>query len=246
MADRATSSDPSGDPIRLLIVGPRAILGAGLREILGREPDFDVVAHVQSTAEAISIASEAAADIVLVDAALPEASAAEATRRLRQEMPNSALVVLGRLGDEDASIVSAIGVGAAAHIADVADPTELVGTIRRVAGGEDPIKDQLSTRPDLVERIVDGVRETILAGRGPVNPLSPREREVLAQAARGQRNREIAERLGVSEQTVKNHLSSAMHKLGAPNRTRAVMYAVRHGWLSVDETVEETAGADVG
>jgi two-component system response regulator DegU len=246
MADRATSSDPPGRPVRLVIVGPRAILGAGVREILGREPDFDVVAHVQSTAEALTIAGEAAPDIVLVDAALPEASAAEAIRRLRQELPDCALVVLGRLEDEDASIVSAIGVGAAAHIADVADPAELVGTIRRVADGEDPIKDQISTRPDLVERIVDGVRETILAGREPVNPLSPREREVLAQAGRGCRNREIGERLGLSEQTVKNHLSSAMHKLGAANRTRAVMYAVRHGWLSVDEVAEEPAGADAG
>jgi DNA-binding NarL/FixJ family response regulator len=244
MAHRVTSSDPSAEPIRLVIVERRAILGAGVREILDREPDFDVVGHVQSTAEAISLVAEFAPDVVLVDAALPEASATEATRRLRQEIPGSALVVIGRQEDEDGSIVGAVGVGATAHVPELVEPAELVATIRRVADGEDPIKDQLITRPDLVERIVDGVRETILAGRGPENPLSPREREVLAQAARGHRNREIGERLGVSEQTVKNHLSSAMHKLGAPNRTRAVLYAVRQGWLSVDEGAEVAAPAE--
>jgi len=243
MARRRTTSDPSADPIRLVIVEPRAILGAGVREILEREPDFDVVAHVQSAAEAIALAAEAAPHVVLVDAALRGGSAAEATRRLRQEIPGCALVVIGREEDEDASIVGAIGVGAAAHVAELAAPAELVATIRRVADGEDPIKDQLITRPDLVERIVDDVRETILAERGPVNPLTPRELEVLAEAARGHRNREIGERLGLSEQTVKNHLSSALHKLGVPNRTRAVMYAVRHGWLSVDDVGGDEAPA---
>lgn len=244
MVHRATSHDPPVGPIRLVIVERRAILGAGVREILDREPDFDVVGHVQSTAEAIPLVAAFAPDVVLVDAALSESSSADETRRLRQEIPGSALVVIGRQEDEDGSIVGAVGVGAAAHVPEIVEPAELVATIRRVADGEDPIKDELITRPDLVERIVDDMRETILAGRGPDNPLSPREREVLAEAARGHRNREIAERLGVSEQTIKNHLSSAMHKLGAPNRTRAVLYAVRQGWLSVDEGVEVTARAE--
>jgi DNA-binding NarL/FixJ family response regulator len=212
------------------MVEPRAVLGAGVREVLDREPDIEIVGEARTAAEAMHLIDETAPDVVLIDVPNLEASASEATRRLHREAPGSALVVMGGQ-DDDASIVGAFEVGAAGHVAEMAGPAELVSTIRRVAGGKDPLKDELIARPDLVERIVDSVREAILADRPPTNPLTPRELEALGLAAEGLRNREIAERLGVSEQTIKNQLSSVLHKLGVPNRTNAVTYAVRHGWL---------------
>ena len=146
--------------------------------------------------------------------------------------PESALVILGG-DDDDASILEAMEVGATAHIAGLAEPSELVATIRRVAEGEDPLKVELMARPDLVERILDSVRDTILANREPLNPLTTRELEILALVAGGLRNRAIAHTIAVSEQTVKNHLSSVLHKLGVRSRSQAVAYAVRHGWLVV-------------
>ena len=133
--------------------------------------------------------------------------------------------------DDDASIVGAAEVGAVAHVAETAEPAELVATIRRAADGEDLLLDELNGRPDLLERIVDAMRDSIAVEHLPANPLSPRELDVLALVATGSRNREIAEALGISEQTVKNHLTLIFHKLGVPNRTRAVTYATRHGWL---------------
>jgi DNA-binding NarL/FixJ family response regulator len=172
--------------------------------------------------------------VLLVDAAFPEWNASEATRRLLQSAPDSALVVMGG-PDDDASIVSAVEVGAVAHVAEMAEPADLVRAIRRAADGEDPLKDELIGRPDLVERIVDGLRESIIAEDPPTNPLSTRELEILVCVAAGSGNREIADQLGLSEQTVKNHMSSIFHKLGVPNRTHAVTHATRHGWLSLAE-----------
>jgi DNA-binding NarL/FixJ family response regulator len=221
---------PSEETIRLVFVEPRAVLGAGVREVLDGEPDIEIVGEARTAAEAMQVVDDTSPDVVLIDVPHVEALSSEATRRLRREAPESALVIMGG-EDDDASIVGAFEVGAAGHVAELADGAALVSTIRRVADGKDPLKDELIGRPDLVERIVDSVRETILADRPPVNPLTRRELEVLGLAAEGLRNREIAERLGVSEQTIKNQLSSVLHKLGVPNRTNAVTYAVRHGWL---------------
>ena len=229
---RRSTDPPPDDPIRLVVVEPRAILGVGVREILDGELDMEVVAHVTNPAEAMSVIDEADPDVVLVDLGSSPTDATDATRRLHQGAPESAFVVIGG-DDDDAGIVGAVEIGATAHVASTVDPIELVATIRRVADGEIPLKDQLIDRPDLVERIVDGIRESFGAERPAL--LTPRELEVLKHVAAGLKNREIAERLGVGEQTVKNHLSSILHKLGVPNRTNAVMYAARQGWLVLDD-----------
>jgi DNA-binding NarL/FixJ family response regulator len=241
---RRQPPEPSPDEtIRLVIVEPRAMLGVGIREILDREPDMEVVGHVMSPDEAGPVIDRAAPDVVLVDVPA-EASGTQAVRRMHQEAPGSALVVLGG-EDDDTSILEAMEVGATAHVGGLAQPAELIATIRRVAEGEDPLKDQLVARPDLVERILDSVRDTILTDREPTNPLTARELEILALVAGGMRNRTIAESLVVSEQTVKNHISSVLHKFGVANRTQAVAYAVRHGWLVLRDS-ENGQAVEVG
>jgi DNA-binding NarL/FixJ family response regulator len=225
---RARKAQPTSDPIRLVMVESRSLLGVGLREILDREQDIEVVAQVATPEEALQVVDEVAPDVVLVNAALPD-SDGEATRRLRLESGESAFVVVGS-DDDDASIVDAVELGAMGHVSEVAEPAELVATIRRVANGEDALRDELAHRPDLADRVVDSFRDAYAKPR-PANPLTPREIEVLCLVAKGLRNREIAETLGCSEQTVKNHIRAAMHKLGAPNRTRAVLAAMNFDWL---------------
>jgi two-component system response regulator DegU len=235
---RRSTDAPTDEHIRIVMVEPRAIVGVGVLEILEHEEDIDVVGYAATTVEAIAVVDEAAPDVVLVDVSSPTSDSTDATRRLRKGAPESGFIVMGR-DDDDASIVEAAEVGATAHVAAMAEPGELVAAIRAVAGGEDPLKDELITRPDLMERIVDGMRGSILADTDHPATLSPRELDVLTLVATGSRNREIAEALGLSEQTVKNHMSSIFHKIGVPNRTRAVLYATRQGWLNLDETAEE-------
>jgi DNA-binding NarL/FixJ family response regulator len=234
MSRRRKAPHDAHKTIRLMVVEPRPVLGVGLRDVLDREDDIEVVAQMSSPAEAIPVVGDAAPDVILVNLPTELQAATDLARQLRGKTPDMALIVMGG-EDDDASIVEALEVGATAHVAEHAEPAELVATIRRVADGDDPLKDEIGGRPDLVERIVDVVRQTAVAEL-PVSPLSPRELEVMQLVARGERNQQIGAELGISEQTVKNHITSVLHKLGVPNRTRAVTYALRQGWLVLDET----------
>jgi DNA-binding NarL/FixJ family response regulator len=215
------------------MIEPRAIMGIGVREILDQAPGIDVVGQAATPAEAVALVDHESPDVVLVDIAVSESGGTEDTQRLHRGAPNSAFVAMGT--DDDAGIIGAAEVGAVARVGDMADPAELVVAIRRAADGEDPLKDEIIGRPDLVERIVDAMRDAALVDAPRPSILTARELEILAFVAAGSTNREISESLGISEQTVKNHLSTTFHKLGVPNRTHAVMYASRQGWLDLAE-----------
>jgi DNA-binding NarL/FixJ family response regulator len=232
---RERSTAPQVETIRIVLVEPRALIGIGIRGVLDNEPDMEVVAEVRTAGEALAVVEERAPDVLVLDVELHEPTANAATRRLTQESPSSGIVVVGR-EDDDASILEAIEIGATGHVSSAAEPAELVAIIRRVADGEDPLKDEVISRPDLIDRIMDGFRESFRRADEPASiPLTPRELDILRHVAAGMRNREVGELLDVSEQTIKNHLSSILHKLGVPNRTHAVTFAVRQGWLTLED-----------
>jgi DNA-binding NarL/FixJ family response regulator len=225
--------------IRIVLVEPRALIGLGIRGVLDNEPDMEVVAEVRSADDARVAVEAQAPDVFVIDVELQEPTASAATRRLTQESPGSGIVVVGR-EDDDASILEAIEIGATGHVSASAEPSELIAVIRRVAEGEDPLRDEVIGRPDLVDRIMEGFRDSFRrADEPPSIPLTPRELAILGHVAGGLKNREVGELLEVSEQTIKNHLSSILHKLGVPNRTHAVTFAVRQGWLNLDDAAAE-------
>jgi len=230
---RRGSSASTLGAIRIILIEPRALVGLGIRGVIDGEPDMEVVAEVRSAEEAIAVAEDRAPDVFVLDVELQEPITSAATHRLAQESPGSGMVIVGG-EDDDTSILDAIEIGAMGHVAAVAQPAELVAVIRRVADGEDPLKDEVIDRPDLVDKIIDGLRESYRhADDVRPHPLTPRELEVLQLVAEGRKNREIADLLDLSEKTVKNHLTSILHKLGVPNRTRAVTLGVREGWLAL-------------
>lgn len=240
---RSPSMPPNEEPISIMLVESRALAGLGIRGLLDREPDLEVVAEVRSADDALAAAEDRAPDVIILDVQLAEPSTSAATHRLAHESPTSGIVVVGR-EDDDASILEAIEIGAMGHVAAVAEPAELVAVIRKVAEGEDPLRDEVIGRPDLIDKIMEAFRENARrADELASNPLTPRELDVLRHVAAGMRNRDIAELLDVSQQTVKNHVSTMLHKLGVPNRVRAVTFAARQGWLTLDQ-VEADADAD--
>ena len=221
--------------LRVLLVGPESIVGLGIRRALERQSGFEVVADSDSPEGALPLLGAAHPDVIVIDLRLLEPDAAEATRRLTAEAEDAAIVVVG--GDANAgTILGAIEMGATAHVTEGAEPSELAWAIERAARGEDPLKEELAADPELVERIVDAMREG--AGRveeRPPAPLTERELEILAAAARGLKNREIAAEFGIGEQTVKNHMSIILRQLGVRNRTLAVTRAVASGWIKPGE-----------
>ena len=230
----------SSGTIRVVLVEPLALVGAGMREAIDGEPDMEVVAEVRSADDALTAVAENAPDIVVVDVELEEPSASAATRRLTRDSGSAVVIVGGE--DDDASILGAMEVGATGHVAAVAQPAELVAVIRRVADGEDALRDEVVAQPRLVDKVVEAFREGFRQQESAVEmPLTPRELEVLRAVASGLKNRQIADQLLLTEQTVKNHLSRIMHKLGVPNRTHAVTFAVRQGWLTLEEVAGDNA-----
>ena len=233
MAERTTvGATRRNRPLRLFLVGPESLVGMGIRHALEQQSGFEVVADAPSTEGALPLLGAAHPDVIVIDLRLLETDPAQTTRRLREEAEDAAVVVVG--GSSDAgTIIEALELGATAHVADAAGPLDLASAIQRAARGEDALKEDLVSHPKLVEEMIDAMRE---GGRHRIEPIAPlpltaRELEILEQVARGLRNREIADETGLTEQTVKNHMTSILRRLGVRNRTLAVAYAVQSGWV---------------
>jgi DNA-binding NarL/FixJ family response regulator len=226
-----------GERTRILIVDDHALFRVGIANILGREPDFEVVGEADDSRTAIDRALETSPDIILMDLSLPAPGGIETTQRIKRELPSTGIVVLAASEDEDA-LFDSIKAGAAAFIHKDVGPDDLVTIIRRVVSGEYLINDKVFSKPSVASRVLKEFRELAVYGQeaAPIfAPLSPREVEILDNIAQGMTNKQVAYALSISEQTVKNHMSSILRKLSVNDRTQAVVYAMRQGWIRMPE-----------
>jgi len=225
------------DRIRILIVDDHALFRVGLANILGREKEFDVIGEADSSRSAIEMAETHNPDVILMDASLPSPGGIETTQRIRRELPATAIVVMAADEDEEALFAS-IKAGAAAFVVKDITPDDLVHVVRRVSTGEFLINDKVFSKPAVASRVLKEFRELAVYGQEaqPIfAPLSPREVEILDNIAQGMTNKQVAYALSISEQTVKNHMSSILRKLAVNDRTQAVVYAMRQGWIKMPE-----------
>jgi DNA-binding NarL/FixJ family response regulator len=229
--------DAAEQRIKILLVDDHALFRLGMRNILEREGDFDVVAEAEDSRSAFDAASEHTPDIVLMDLSLPSPGGIETTQRVKREVPSAGIIVLAVNEDED-QLFDAIKAGAAAFILKDVGPDDLVTIIRRVKSGEYLINDKVFAKPSVASRVLKEFRELAVYGQeaAPIfAPLSPREVEILDNIAQGMTNKQVAYALSISEQTVKNHMSSILRKLSVNDRTQAVVYAMKQGWIRVPE-----------
>jgi DNA-binding NarL/FixJ family response regulator len=226
-----------GEVTRILIVDDHALFRVGIANILGREPDFEVVGEADDSRSAVDRAIETSPNVILMDLSLPQPGGIETTQRIKRELPSTAIIVLAVSEDEDA-LFDAIKAGAAAFILKDVGPDDLVTIIRRVVSGEYLINDKVFAKPSVASRVLKEFRELAVYGQeaAPIfAPLSPREVEILDNIAQGMTNKQVAYALSISEQTVKNHMSSILRKLSVNDRTQAVVYAMRQGWIRMPE-----------
>ena len=225
------------DRIRILIVDDHALFRVGIANILGREKDFEVVGEADSSRSALEAAEQLNPDVILMDASLPSPGGIETTQRVRRELPATAVIVMASDEDEEALFAS-IKAGAAAFAIKDISPEDLVHVVRRVSAGEFLINDKVFSKPAVASRVLKEFRELAVYGQEaqPIfAPLSPREVEILDNIAQGMTNKQVAYALSISEQTVKNHMSSILRKLAVNDRTQAVVYAMRQGWIRMPE-----------
>ncbi len=210
-------------PLRLLLVDDHALFREGLISLLSYQDDFTVVGEAEDAGSALVQAKALAPDIVLMDIELPGEDGIFATRRLTMDLPAVAVVML-TVRDDSETLFEAIKAGAQGYLVKNARSRELLEQLRGLARGEAAISRRLAARI-LVE--IRGQTERF----GPEEELTARELEVLELVVARLSNAEIAERLVVSEHTVKNHMKNILSKLQLHNRHQAAAYGVARGWL---------------
>ncbi len=207
----------SPDGIRVLSVDDHFLLQQGIATVINDQPDMHLVAQASNGTEAIRLYRDHRPDITLMDLRLPGLSGIDSMIAIREEFPGARVIILTTF-DGDAEVQRALRAGASGYFLKSAPPKELVAAIRQVHAGSKRIQ------PEVLAQIAEHMGE---------EDLTAREIEVLQLVVAGQRNREIGEKLFISEETVKVHLKHIMEKLGARDRTHAVALAARRGIIRI-------------
>jgi DNA-binding NarL/FixJ family response regulator len=205
--------------IRVLVVDDHAMVRAGLKQLLASTSDIEVVGLAANGAEAVELAAQVRPDVVLMDLQMPVMDGVAATAALRDANPEVSVVIVTSFSDRD-RIVGALDAGAVGYLLKDASPDDLLAGVRAAARGESPLD------PKAARELLTARSET--PTRAPVD-LTARETEVLGLVREGLSNKQIARRLGITERTVKAHLTSCFQRIGVLDRTQAAVWAERNG-----------------
>jgi two-component system, NarL family, response regulator DevR len=216
------ASEPTAArPLRLLVVDDHEVVRQGLVALLGRRPNFQVVAEAATAAESLDMARRYQPDLVVMDVRLPDGSGIEACREIRDELPETRVVILTSYPDEEA-VFSAIIAGASGYLLKQVRARDLVAALEAVGRGESLLD------PAVTEKVLDRVRRIATSGvSDELAQLTAQEQKILLLVAEGKTNKEIAAEVFLSDKTVKNYVSSILSKLNLQRRAQAAAFVAK-------------------
>lgn len=224
------------ETIRVVVADQQPLFRGGIRSVVDSQDDMEVVGEAGDVAATLAVVESEDANVVLLDMNLAGGESLDVARKMKQLSPSIAIVMLTPSEDEE-QLFQSIKVGAAAYYVRAITPEELQQAIRRVSRGEYLINDDVLSKPLVANRVLKQFREMQSDEQTEhfFMPLSGREVEILDYIGRGNSNKEIARALKISDQTVKNHITSILKKLAVNDRTQAVVYGLRHGWIKMPD-----------
>lgn len=225
-------------PLRVMIVVQQPIFRQGVLTILEQMAGCEIIGQPRSANEALEIVRAQEPEVVLLDTFFDTIDILEIARQMRTLSPKTAVIILSELEGEE-WLFQAVKVGAAAYYTRNITADELTEAIRKVSQGEYLINDDVLSQPNLASRVLQSFREMATGAEEEPRPLEPcplsgREVEILEHIAKGNSNKEIAKLLDISDQTVKNHITSILRKLEVNDRTAAVVHAIKQRWIKME------------
>ncbi len=224
--------------ITLLIVDDHPLFRQGVVDALSLEPDMLIVAQSATGDEALELIRAKKPTIAVLDINLPGLNGQQITHQVTQDRLGTRIILMTGYDDVEQAIHAALA-GAHGYCSKDIEPQTLSRIIREVSEGKFVFANNVFTRPEMehwVEDKMEGMRRSYSEPGAPFHPLSDREMEVLACMVHGMSNKEIANLLGISHQTVKNHVTAILRKFGVEDRTQAVVYALKRGWVTLKDT----------
>lgn len=235
----STREDNHNKPkINVLIVDDHPLFREGLQKALSLEDDIKVIGFSADGQQALRLVNQLKPHVILLDVNLPSLNGLQVARHLKNEQTEAAIVMLTAYHDKQ-QVLYAMRAGASAYCAKDVRPEDLVDIIRDVATGvyvvDDKRMDKRALREWMLKNIAEMTSPYTVDPDEHFIPLSPREMEILDAVTHGMSNKEIAQKLGISQQTVKNHMTSILRKLNVEDRTQAAVMALRHGWVRIED-----------
>jgi two-component system response regulator DegU len=224
----------NGGKIQIFIVSQQSLFIRALEHAFTDSPDIIVLGTTGINNDVLKAIDNLPPDVALLDLDGPTEAGLDLAKKIKQRSPNIGVITLTSNPDDN-QLFMALKAQAVAYISKEITADQIVETIRRVSRGEHPINESLTTRPKLAEHVLQQFQELSSKSEAEafISPLTPREIEILEFIARGYLNKQIAAELGISEQTIKNHVTSILRKLNANARTEAVVVAIKQGLIKI-------------
>jgi DNA-binding NarL/FixJ family response regulator len=220
--------------IKVLIAEQQPMFRRGITSVLAKEADIEIVGEATSSAEVMDKVNTLVPDILLLDITISPNSGLELARNVKQFLPSVSVIILTPQSSNP-ELFDVIKVRASGYLERDVNPEELLSNIRKAAAGGHPINDTFVSRPEVAQQVLEQFQELSWGKELEtfVSPLTPRETEILQYMAQGFFNKQIAQTLCISEQTIKNHITSILRKLDANARTQAVITAIKRGLINI-------------